>query len=559
MDTEIIINGVPFTQHPDIKFKTRQDDTDINKYRYNYINLVERMNAGEFSQINLYRTCIKEDLWFVLYFIVKPFSDEIGRSMVNHPFIIRACNEMQDGPKDFTLDIWAREHYKTSISIAETIQYQLNNPEHSTALFSYIAPKSKKVLRSIRSILQREQLLRDCFNDVLYANPEKESSLWSIDEGIVNKRKSNRQEPSIGAYGLTEGMPTGLHFERRIYDDIVTEDIAESPDIMESIKLKFDSSDNIGKEGGHHRVIGTYYHFNDPLIYIRDKKRTLEDGTEEPAYLLRMKPATEDGTSTGKPVLLSQKRLDNLKLTKTFKAQQLLDPSPKEDIKLNPDFFSPIDRQFMPKSLYKIMVIDQAGDLATAKNKAADSDSWAMGVFGVDLELDEIGQNNVYLLDAWISPATESEAVDQAARMYVNGGMVMLLGVEKVGLSTTHNQISRALLDKGRRILWGEMNGHTNGILLRPAGRNKKKFIESALEWPLNNGKLFYSTAVSTVYIDRIKTEMDKFGFWHDDGLNMMAYLYDILFNRHLERHQQAAPVRSVSEIMGDTVLMGKW
>ncbi|PIW33319.1 MAG: hypothetical protein COW28_04135, partial [bacterium (Candidatus Ratteibacteria) CG15_BIG_FIL_POST_REV_8_21_14_020_41_12] len=62
------------------------------------------------------------------------------------------------------------------------------------------------------------------FPDVVWRNPKRDAPLWSLDEGLVFKRKTNRKEPTISAWGLTEGMPTGLHFERRVYDDIVTED-----------------------------------------------------------------------------------------------------------------------------------------------------------------------------------------------------------------------------------------------------------------------------------------------------------------------------------------------
>ena len=76
--------------------------------------------------------------------------------------------------------------------------------------------------------------------------------------------------------------------------------------------------------------------------------------------------------------------------------------------------------------------------------------------------------------------------------------------------------------------------------MLRPAGRNKKKFIESALAWPLNNSKLFYSSLVPSRYIDRLKQEMQNFPLWHDDCLNILAYLYDILRDYHFPRQESA-------------------
>src|SRR4030067_2679004 len=190
-------------------------------YTYSYDTLAQKMESGELDQAGTLRMLILNDLWFIVYFVLRI-------PVANHPFWITARREVEDGPKDFTLDVWAREHGKSSIiTIAETIQYQLKNPDHCTGIFSYVRPVAKKFLFSIKEIFQNERILHDCFADVVWANCEKEAPLWSLDEGLILKRSSKRPEASISAWGLIEGMPTGFHFERRIYDDIITEDLAE--------------------------------------------------------------------------------------------------------------------------------------------------------------------------------------------------------------------------------------------------------------------------------------------------------------------------------------------
>jgi hypothetical protein len=364
-------------------------------------------------------------------------------------------------------------------------------------------------------------MLHSCFPDVVWANCEKDAPMWSLDDGLMLKRNTNRPEATIAAFGLIEGMPTGRHFERRVYDDIVTEDMAESTDVLEKVKNKFDSSQNVGKEGGHHRVIGTFYHHNDPLTYIRDKKTP--EGLR--AYVFRFKPATHDGTACGRPVMLSQGRLDKLRLTRTFNCQQLLDPSPVASQALNPLFLTRVEKKDIPPGLYRLMLVDQAGDLDS--NKGGAGDCWAVGVVGVEPRSDEIGQCNVYIEDLWITPSSESEAIEQIVRMYLRGGMVQRLGVEKVGQTTTHLHIAAALKARGRHVSFDEKEDV--GVLLRPAGRTKRKLIESALSWPLNNGKIHYSSDVPNAFIERLKLEMSNFPFWHDDGINMLAYLYDVI------------------------------
>ncbi len=563
----ISINGVEFIQNPEIGFIV-DDPKEIN-YSFNYpktvrlikekryVNLLfgkdtEGMKEYEKYELTpqeeetfkavhaqekahpgaleaaVFRKLIQSDLWFLLYFIVKPFADDAGRAMVNHPFVVKACQEVEKGPLDATLDIWARFHFKSSIiTTAETIQYQLKNPDHATGIFSHKAPIAKDFLTSIKSIFENEKILHVTHPDVVWQDPKREAPLWSLDEGIVLKRKTTRREASVSAHGLVEGMPVGLHFERRIYDDITTADIAESPDIIEKVNDRFDASQNLQTlVGGHHRVVGTYYSHNDPLIYVRNKK----DLEGKPMYLLRLKPATEDGTANGIPVLQSQESLDKLKGDRSFPCQQLLDPTPRAEMKLHPEYLRRIEHEFIPKTVYKFMLIDQAGDAPSNKARAY-ADSWAIGIFDVEPFVDDVGQSNVYIEDLWVEVSGESEAIDQAVRMYLAAGMISKLGVEKVGTTTTHLHVANALKARGRYVEFSDSGTDRNysGVLLRPAGRNKKKFIEGAIAWPLNNSKIFYSSRVPSMYIDRLKQEMSNHPLWHDDGLNVMAYLYDIL------------------------------
>jgi hypothetical protein len=224
----IKINDVEFEPHPEIGFRKREPK-GVN-YAHDYPRLVEdvrgkrylrllfgkelgvdeiteaeeRIAAGAEKQekarpgaleLSVFRNLIQSDLWFLLYFIVKPFSDDKSRAMVNHPFVVRACQEIEEGPQDYTLDIWARFHFKSSIiTTAETIQYQLKYPEHATGIFSHKAPIAKDFLGSIRSIFENEKILAATHPDVVWADPKREAPQWSLDEGITLKRKTTRRE-----------------------------------------------------------------------------------------------------------------------------------------------------------------------------------------------------------------------------------------------------------------------------------------------------------------------------------------------------------------------------
>jgi hypothetical protein len=185
------------------------------------------------------------------------------------------------------------------------------------------------------------------------------------------------------------------------------------------------------------------------------------------------------------------------------------------------------------------MLIDPAGDQATQAGK----DSWALGVFGVDRDTDEIGASNIYILDLVIDKFNHSEAIEEAVRMYMRNGVIQTLGIEKVGQSTAEIHVANSLKAQNRRI----SIENKSLTILKPEGRAKADRIIAAVQWPLNNGKWFYSDQVLPASITRLKTEMDRFPFWHDDGLDICAYIYDILRNYRFSRVQKLEPLPFVN------------
>lgn len=520
---------IEFTPHPEIAATAHEFDPARHKthYRFDYEQIFKDVAAERLPAKETFRQLILDDLFFVVLFVM-------GIEKLNHPFIVQRCHDVQDGPLSDTVDIWARFHGKsTIITIAETLQHHLKYPEKCTAILAYSRPAAKKFLRGIKTLVEENQLLKFCFPDVLWEKPESQAPKWSEDDGIVFKRKSaSRGESTIEAWGLTEGMPTGRHFERMIFDDLETEDIRESPDMLAKVWSNFQmASVNLGtgSDGDITRVIGTYYSHFGPNVKIRDMKYP---GTETPIYQLRVFPGSHNGQRDGQPVLMDVKSWEKAKASTHFASQQLCDPTPGESLKLDFHQLHPIEPELVPKDVYKFMVIDQAGDDET---NITEGDSWSLGVVAVKPQLDDIGASEVYLLDVMAGPMNHAEAIDLIVQMYCRNGMIMQLGVEKVGLSTTEIHICNALRAKGKKL----SVENRNLVLLRPAGRSKNKRIESALQWPLNNGKLHYSTAIPSKYIDAIQEEMDKFPFYHVDILDMWAYAFDMIKEFRFQRQGQ--------------------
>ena len=156
-------------------------------------------------------------------------------------WLFQRCREIQKNPDGY-LDLWFREGYKSTIitfglTIMEILMSHGEDPlidnELTFGIFSHNRPIAKGFLRQIKRELEINDRLKEWFPDVLYANPEKESPKWSEDDGLLVKRKSNPKESTVEAWGLVDSQPTSKHFQRLIYDDVVTLESVRSPDMMQ--------------------------------------------------------------------------------------------------------------------------------------------------------------------------------------------------------------------------------------------------------------------------------------------------------------------------------------
>lgn len=525
-----------FTPHPEIAVSQDVFDPAIHKavYRFNYPEIFSYISANPDKARGILRSICKQDRFFIVLFVM-------GIEKANHPFIVKMCRMCEDGPDSGTVDIWAREHFKsTIITIAGTVQRIINNPECTTAIFSFKKPAAEKFLDAIRKVLE-VPFMYWLFPDILYEKPETQAPSWSLQGGIrVNRLSTSRKEHTVETFGLVEGMPTGGHFDHRVYDDVETDDLATNPDQLDLCFRKFEMSRNLGSDGGTEQIIGTYYSHNGVLVKMGNKK----DIHGQNMYTLRIIPATEDGSITGAPVFFSQKYLDSKKTDSTFNTQQLCNPSPVHDIKLHFDRFQTVTRKQLPKDRLKFMIIDPAGDKEV--QTSAKNDSWAMLLVSVQPVMDDLGISNVFIEDGLIAEMSLSSAIDAACRMYSRHGRIDVLGIEKVANDTTYKHIHNALTAAGRYLqIRTSSNRYGNLWLLSPSGRTKNYRIETNLAWPLNNSKLHFVDDLSDDFIARIKEECNKFPFFHVDGLDGLAYTYDILadpvakFNFHTEDEEE--------------------
>ena len=532
-DIEIVINDIKFTPRPDCNYKhnyVAYVQIIKDPSRWGEVVPAEYLNRSLHPEVNeewvakaLWRKVILSDLWFIVYFILG-----VPASIANTPFFIDMCRKIEEGPKTKTLDVWSRGHGKSScITKAETIQYHLKNPEHCTCIFSFNKPTAEAFVKSIKEAYELPFMM-SCFPDVLYnAEERKDSSSWSVQNGISIKRKNRtRTEATVMASGLIEGMLTGKHFERRIYDDFETADLARTPEQLDLCYSQFEMSSYLGTktEVDIIRLIGTIYSHMGPIVKLMAKKITDSEGVEKPIYHSRIVPGTVGGEWDGKPVLWSQEILDHEKTLDHYPMQVLCDPTPTKLRSFKSECLIEIEPHKIPKNILKFMIVDPAGDNSNSKK----GDCWAVPVIGIDAsQVDELGGANIYITNAVISQMGKDAAVAEIARIYLASGVIQAIGIEKQpgAVNYLDSQIKEVLASRGRRVSIEDKSL----VLLPTGGRNKKEKIQNALQWRFSNGKIHISTDVPIAYRDRLRQEMDKFPYWHDDFLDSIAYFFDLI------------------------------
>ena len=295
-----------------------------------------------------------------------------------HPWIYARCREVEAAP-DGHIDIWSREHYKsTIITFAGLIQEILKDQEITIALFSHTKPIAKGFLAQIQRELEGNLNLIHSFPDIFYVNPSKEAPSWSLDGGLIVKRKGNPKEATIEAHGLVDGQPTSKHFQLLVYDDVVTKESVNTPEQIQKTTEAWELSDNLGTVGGRKWIIGTRYHYADTYAEI----------IKRGAARARIYPATHDGTLTGTPVLFTatewSRRIRD-QGEATVACQLLANPLAGHQRMFNVEDLK--DYEVRPETLMVYIMVDPA------RSMKKDSAHTAMVVIGMD------AGGNKYLLD----------------------------------------------------------------------------------------------------------------------------------------------------------------
>lgn len=333
----------------------------------------EGRRRGNLSQV--VRVLCLADLYYLLVRVCGRIDmlPCIGREgYIDNTFAFDRCREVEADPDGY-LDLWSREHWKTSIvNFGLSLQSILKDPEITIGIFSHTRPIAKAFMRMLMREIESNRALHEAFPDIFCGTDVRAYPKFSEDDGVILKRKTNPNEATIEAWGLVDGMPVSKHYKILLYDDVVVPGSVSTPEMIQKTLTAMEQSYNLGTSTGVKRAAGTRYHFNDLYKTVIDRQ----------TFKKREYPGRVGGVEEGKSIVWS----DEMHFKKrrdmgiyTYSAQILLNPKA--------DAMQGFKREWLKH--YKTIQKDRLNwylvcDAASSKKRGSDFTSlWAVGL-GMD-------------------------------------------------------------------------------------------------------------------------------------------------------------------------------
>jgi len=483
---------------------------DVEEYLQRHADIVQPFSdelaqkLRNVSDIHEARELFRTDLFLMLAVLCE------RKDMLQKGCLERA-REVQAAPDGF-IDLWARDHYKSTIitfgmtifDILRSHGEGAHTGEKTIAIFSFTAPIAKAFLDQIKREFERNEAMKALFSDILYDDPSKDSPKWSLDRGIIVKRKGNPKECTIEAWGVVEGQPTSKHFDICVYDDMLSPDQALTRYSMYKATRAWEMSLNLTSRNGTVRYIGTRQHLDDTYSTIIER---------EAATPRIYNPFIDQSKRDGEGWLKTATELRKIRREQgslTWSSQYLQIPLAESALTLDKkDIVTHHMTNFSAMNRYLIC------DPASGKSKK--TDFTAMVVLGIDLS------GNVILIDGLrdrLNPTQRWEAV----KMLYNTHLPDAIFYEDTGLCSDLFHFKEAMNREGHYFA-------NKFHKLTPQGAKETRIMK--LEPYFTQHKILFPESLPRYTVTKqwydlvaviINEELTKFPFSaHDDLLDVLS------------------------------------
>lgn len=302
----------------------------LEDYRVLEQRLAELASSDPSAWAALVRAQAEGDLYFLLRYVLS--TRDLGRDPTgasepwfHNPWIYQQTRAIQY-EYDRTLNVWAREHMKSTIgNFGLNFWLFINNPGHCIGIFSVLRSLAKAHLRRMMHEMENNPLLSQLWPEIFWERPASQAKPWSIEEGCILKSCAARNEVSLEAWPLTESYPAGKHFNHLCVDDMSAPRTVATDDQLMKAREGYNLLGGLQSRGATRIALGTFYSDTDVQIDL------IRDGALTP----RLRPAVDSSDNSeeyqdigGRPVYYSaaELRMKMSDMNEEYAIQYLLDP-----------------------------------------------------------------------------------------------------------------------------------------------------------------------------------------------------------------------------------------
>lgn len=315
-----------------------------------------------------------------------------------------------DHTKNLLLLLLPRGTFKSSVvTIGETLQFLLNEPNGRVLIDSETFSKAKTFLAEIKGHLEDNYKFREVFKAIhgVYPDDNKKNSSIRWTDTMVDLacRTRKTKEPSIMVSGIDKSI-NGMHYDLVIGDDLHSEKNVTNKEqilnVIEHYKLLFSLLD----PGKPLIIIGTRWHMLDLYQHIIDN--------EQQDFNILQKSAYNPDGSLFFPEVLSELELDKIRRkqgSSIFSKQYLNQPVSDENATFKREQFEYMtweQAKLIPINWY--LLCDPS--YSDPRGTSIYSDFAALGLVGMDY------QRKLYIRYLKKSKMTYGDIINDLFRIY---------------------------------------------------------------------------------------------------------------------------------------------